>query len=208
MYGMIKKKCKKTSRFYGVAYDKVMSNGGNWIAFYYVMRNDEAYDETGRGKDRKMIARFTSEHEAAVAHDAFMLWWKMRGRLNYPRFKRPLDVEELFLYITPKEKFMSGVRPDCYACVHHKELPVNARIECRADNASVEGHPMGIQHGWFKYPFNFDPLWIQKCDSFMPKGGIPNEQDGQSREEDIQQCKKGRIGKCKTEGEECVDQGS
>jgi len=155
------------------------------MAFYYVVR------EEVEGKDRKMIARYTNEHEAAVAHDAFMLWWKQRGRLNYTRLKRPLDVEELYLHITPKEQFMSSARPDCYACIHHKELPVNARIECRANRATVEGHPLAHKHGWFNYPLNFDPLWVQNCDSFMPKGGIQHEQEqeGRSKEEDIQRHK-------------------
>jgi hypothetical protein len=167
IFGLEKKKCKKTSRFFGVMYQKAITSKKDWIAFHYKIK--------GSGKRRRMIARYTREREAAVAHDAFMLWWGLKGLLNYKRLKRPVDIEELSLYITPKEQFMSGIRPDCYACAHHKELPCNARIECRADGAKVEVHPIAYRHGWFDYPFKFDPLWLQSCDKFCAKGGIQNE---------------------------------
>lgn len=30
----------------------------------------------------------------------------------------------------------------------------------------VEGGQTGIKSGWFNWPFNFDPVWLEKCDSF------------------------------------------
>lgn len=33
----------------------------------------------------------------------------------------------------------------------------------------VTGNAHGIRHGWFNWPFNFDPLWLQSCDGFEVK---------------------------------------
>ena len=42
----------------------------------------------------------------------------------------------------------------------------------RADTGlNVQGHPTGIRNGWFNWPFNFDPTWLQSCDGFTPKEG-------------------------------------
>jgi len=34
---------------------------------------------------------------------------------------------------------------------------------------NVKGHPHGIKNGWFIWPFNFDPVWLENCDGFTPK---------------------------------------
>jgi len=33
---------------------------------------------------------------------------------------------------------------------------------------NVKGHPHGVKHGWFNYPWNFDPMWLLECDGFEP----------------------------------------
>jgi len=33
----------------------------------------------------------------------------------------------------------------------------------------VEGIDTGIKNGWFNWPFNFDVVWLEKCDSFEVK---------------------------------------
>ena|SRR3990167_3099699 len=30
----------------------------------------------------------------------------------------------------------------------------------------VVGHHTGIRRGWFQWPFNFDPVWLQECDGY------------------------------------------
>lgn len=30
----------------------------------------------------------------------------------------------------------------------------------------IEGNECGIRNGWFHYPFNFDPVWLDKCKGF------------------------------------------
>ena len=45
----------------------------------------------------------------------------------------------------------------------------------RVDPVNVEtglnivGNPTGIRKGWFNWPFNFDPHWLENCDGFMEK---------------------------------------
>ncbi len=89
-------------------------------------------------------------------------------------------------------------KPDCYKCKHRGSLPGSAHSRCKhpsvgavddplaqmlaifagvgraapiqADaSLNVKGHPHGIRNGWFNWPFNFDPTWLQSCDGFMPK---------------------------------------
>lgn len=31
---------------------------------------------------------------------------------------------------------------------------------------NIKGDPHGISHGWFNFPFNFDPTWLENCDGF------------------------------------------
>lgn len=33
----------------------------------------------------------------------------------------------------------------------------------------VVGNPFGIKRGWFIFPTNFDPTWLESCDGFKAK---------------------------------------
>lgn len=33
----------------------------------------------------------------------------------------------------------------------------------------VVGEPRGRMHGWFNWPWNFDPAWLQECNGFEVK---------------------------------------
>ena len=62
--------------------------------------------------------------------------------------------------------------PDCYKCVHRGTIPGDARSRCahpKRDELKVTGHLAGIQGGWFRWPNNFDPTWLQKCNGFERK---------------------------------------
>jgi len=37
---------------------------------------------------------------------------------------------------------------------------------------NIRGNPYGIKMGWFNFPFNFDPTWLENCDGFKPKEGM------------------------------------
>lgn len=37
-----------------------------------------------------------------------------------------------------------------------------------ATQLNIQGNPHGIKKGWFNWPFNFDPTWLENCDGFTP----------------------------------------
>lgn len=30
----------------------------------------------------------------------------------------------------------------------------------------IKANPTGVRNGWFHYPFNFDPVWLERCEGF------------------------------------------
>jgi hypothetical protein len=97
------------------------------------------------------------------------------------------------------------MKPNCYDCIHRGDVPGSAHSSCRhpvnekvhndpligllsifgsvgrtapimADTGlGVKGNPHGISHGWFNWPMNFDPTWLESCNGFtqkpQPEGG-------------------------------------
>lgn len=57
-------------------------------------------------------------------------------------------------------------KPNCYTCKYRQNIPGDDHSACTNRNAHVEGHSHGIKMGWFYYPYNFDPVWLIKCDGF------------------------------------------
>jgi hypothetical protein len=58
---------------------------------------------------------------------------------------------------------------ECYKCVHRLEIPGNAHTRCNNHNAKVSGSEHGIRKGWFAWPLNFDPVWLESCNGFSDK---------------------------------------
>jgi len=57
-------------------------------------------------------------------------------------------------------------KPNCYKCVHRFPIPGDAHSRCNNISAEVSGNPHGIRSGWFMWPLNFDPTWLESCDGF------------------------------------------
>lgn len=58
----------------------------------------------------------------------------------------------------------------CYECKYRKELDWSAHSKCSANpTPEVEANKHGIRNGWFFFPINFDPVWLEHCNSFEPK---------------------------------------
>jgi len=87
-------------------------------------------------------------------------------------------------------------KPNCYECKWRASLPGSAHSQCNHPKNSkvaeepllkllailgsvgrgpsiqaetglhIEGNPHGIANGWFGWPFDFDPTWLEKCDGF------------------------------------------
>jgi hypothetical protein len=56
----------------------------------------------------------------------------------------------------------------CYGCIHHRTVPGNAHIQCVAKWTPEEigmamrlASPHGVKHGWFYFPFLYDPIWAR-----------------------------------------------
>ncbi len=59
---------------------------------------------------------------------------------------------------------------ECYKCVHRELIPGSTHSSCKKRPLpEVEGKPHGIRMGWFFWPFDFDPVWLVKCDGFESK---------------------------------------
>jgi len=56
--------------------------------------------------------------------------------------------------------------PDCYKCVHRRNVPGDAHSGCVNNTAHVTGNLHGIRMGWFLWPANFDPVWLETCTGF------------------------------------------
>ena len=58
-------------------------------------------------------------------------------------------------------------KPNCYECKHRGELNWDAHSMCKRNPVpNVKGAAHGIKKGWFNFPFNFDPVWLENCDGF------------------------------------------
>jgi len=41
---------------------------------------------------------------------------------------------------------------------------------------NIQGNPRGIRSGWFNYPVNFDPVWLENCDGFKKSSNTRKEE--------------------------------
>lgn len=87
------------------------------------------------------------------------------------------------------------MKPKCYDCKYRRDIPGDSHSECvhpkindvdriltpimlfsgnqsspAMKRLNVMGDATGIRHGWFSWPLNFDPAWLQTCDGFESKG--------------------------------------
>lgn len=87
-------------------------------------------------------------------------------------------------------------RPNCYDCKWRGAVPGDAHSSCKhpdagdsnlgnlmsmlsrggptpstdgASKLNIQCHPTGRARGWFNWPFNFDPVWLENCDGFEAK---------------------------------------
>jgi hypothetical protein len=78
-------------------------------------------------------------------------------------------------------------KPNCYKCIYRKQLVGDAHSSCSHPKASpmalllfasgltefkieglhVRGNTHGVRSGWFYWPMNFDPVWLDICSGFI-----------------------------------------
>ena len=62
----------------------------------------------------------------------------------------------------------------CYNCKFRGTLYNSAHSKCNAEwrtpQEMPKGEDWGIKNGWFYFPYNYDPVWMNdKCVKFNPK---------------------------------------
>lgn len=87
-------------------------------------------------------------------------------------------------------------KPNCYECKHRGSVPGSAHSTCDhpgvtdflvrlltpvalangvygelrlSEDLIVKGAKTGIRGGWFHYPIDFDPVWVESCTGFEAK---------------------------------------
>lgn len=85
-----------------------------------------------------------------------------------------------------QSSYQSGngnTKPNCYTCKHRRELVGDCHSSCVHPGSSpialllfaagqtemetkrihVRGNAHGVRSGWFMWPMNFDPVWLEIC---------------------------------------------
>lgn len=68
---------------------------------------------------------------------------------------------------------------NCHECQHSHTIPGDCHIDCReglnqcfsggAVTIRVSLNEHGVKNGWAHWPFNFDPIWVNECNSFKAR---------------------------------------
>ena len=80
------------------------------------------------------------------------------------------------------------MKADCYKCKYRGNVAGDAHSCCRYPNndvgilsffeksnlenmekLNIKANSHGIRNGWFMWPVNFDPVWLENCDGFEQK---------------------------------------
>jgi len=83
----------------------------------------------------------------------------------------------------------STEKPNCYLCKHRRELlgdchsscghpaahPIalilfaTGKTEFNTEHIHIRGNTHGVRSGWFNWPLNFDPTWLEVCTGYAQK---------------------------------------
>lgn len=102
-------------------------------------------------------------------------------------------------------------KPDCYDCKFRRNLPGDAHSCCvhpaiggdsgdlimglatllsggfndAIKKLNIAADPHGVRSGWFLWPANFDPVWLQNCDGFEDKNVKSEDKENENTSEDV-----------------------
>ena len=78
--------------------------------------------------------------------------------------------------------YRGTVPGDAHSCCHHPAIKVDtsdmfmaleAMLSGRTNEAAfklkIKGNQHGVDAGYFFWPANFDPVWLENCDGYTPK---------------------------------------
>jgi len=58
------------------------------------------------------------------------------------------------------------LRKNCTSCRWRRGVEGSAHSACANKKAKVIADPIGIRNGWFIWPINFDPIWLEQCTGY------------------------------------------
>jgi len=61
---------------------------------------------------------------------------------------------------------MVTTKPKCKDCIFGTKVPGSSHYSCKKRIAIVKKNPWGVKNGWCSHPFDFDPIWIEACESY------------------------------------------
>lgn len=53
-----------------------------------------------------------------------------------------------------------------------------------AAKLNITANPAGVRRGWFNWPWNFDPTWLQSCNGFEPKKPVTSDTGDNNQTQD------------------------
>ena len=73
-------------------------------------------------------------------------------------------------------KYRGEVAGSCHSSCHHPKLGgaagemIATLVFANAQQSllGIKGNRHGINSGWFMWPINFDPVWLEACEGFTP----------------------------------------
>ncbi len=80
-----------------------------------------------------------------------------------------------------KCRYRSNVAGDCHSCCEYPDNDTGilsffagANIK-NMKKLNIKANPHGVKSGWFMWPVNFDPTWLENCDGFesIEKAKLP-----------------------------------
>lgn len=117
--------------------------------------------------------------------------------------------------------------PDCRKCMYSNSLYRFQHICCTHPMLSMRdvtigrvwrrlslvANDNGLRNGWFAWPFNFDPFWLENCDGFSERPSSVSsccrdrinviDRDGEELEYESGNWKRVRHFKCRKCGKKC-----
>ena len=92
-----------------------------------------------------------------------------------------------------------NTKPNCYKCKHRRDADGSSHSRCghpligelgqfaelaflvkgirgpAMKRMNVSGDAHGIRSGWFMWPLNYDPIWLETCEGYEPLPPAPQE---------------------------------
>jgi hypothetical protein len=69
-------------------------------------------------------------------------------------------------------KLGEGMEEGKIAALELAFMTGNAKLTTQTENGEADAiklDPQGVKNGWANWPFDFDPVWVEKCDMFIDK---------------------------------------